>query len=211
MHAPASASANSASAGWPTLYICAAKKSAAIAPTPAASPSRPSSQFTVFIIPAIHTHVSATTSSGPSGCQPPSTTSSPLSGFVKRSMNTVLNIAITAAANCPSSCGIGPSSRQSSNNPRPKTNSVPSSMPAMRRRSGPPVGASSHHATAHPANSASTSPTPPSREIVPACWRRPSGASTRRHRRPSQPASGVQSRLAASAVAKTIRAVGMSK
>ena len=83
--------------------MCMANRIAAIAPTPAASPSSPSSQFTVFIIPRIQKHVNIMISTGPNNGQTCSSTMVPERGFVKRSINIVVLIAIADAPSCANS------------------------------------------------------------------------------------------------------------
>ena len=191
--------------------MCTANRMAAMAPTPAARPSNPSSQFTVFIMPTIQKQVNMKTSTGPTDGQRCSSTTSPESGLVKRSMNTVALMAITAAPSWESSCGNQPRSRQSSSRPMGKRKAQPASTPIIRRASATFENGAAVYARALAAANPAKRATPPMRGRDCRWWWRERGLSTStRSRGPMRAANAVPINATPPARANTCRESGIS-
>ena len=178
-----------------------------IAVTPAASPSNPSNQLTVFIAPRNQNAVSAqTTRSGKTICWS-------VNGLLTRSMK--INVTMAMAA-LPSWTRIWPrqlSSCLSLTKPMTKAKPLPSSSPSNRVVSlGSVDGGSQRRSTSTVTSTvivkAATMDTPPVRGMSPWCWRRPPGRSTSPQRWPSRPARGVSSTASRRAMAKTATKMG---
>ena len=101
IQAPAIAVAYNDTSVCPILYMCIANRIDAIAPTPVANPSRPSSQFTVFIIPVIHSKVIVAVNIVPNTGIVFNSIIWPFIGLVKRSIKIVVQIAKIDTVICP--------------------------------------------------------------------------------------------------------------
>jgi len=179
-------------------------KPATMHETPAASPSSPSSQLTVFIMPVNQKMVSRpTTGQGKMIC--PSA-----SGLLTRSMKMVNAMAIRLERNCPAYCDWLSSSSRSSTRPNRKMTVVPTSSPVRRVSSpGSWLGGNSVRGSVSVARTASVNPayiaTPPVRGTMPRCLRLPPGRSCTSRECPTRRASGVMTNATANAMAKTRR------
>ena len=207
---PARAAASRPAAGWSRLKLTDSSPTAAMPLTPAARPSRPSSQLMALVMPTSQITVarrlnqSGRVSSAGASAAPPK-------GNSMLPMRTPSDHTARDTASCRASRGKGGRANRSSARPMEKKQRQPARVVQIRRSllgsssAKPPSSQVRARATLNP----STMPTPPRRTIGRVCCLRASGVSVKPQRSPQRRTTGTMSAVSRVATTRVSRAAAL--